>query len=120
MPRIHQTIDVAFGSAPCFKQRLFGCAFVDIFSDGPVQPIQPNRFHGVSKRRIFNGRKLCRDALNEALPHQVVALAQSCGYQTYRAIYARLQVIAISGLRTAIGAGISLSLLRMKQSVVYV
>lgn len=33
MPRVHKTMNVAFGSASCFKQRLFGCAFDDVFSD---------------------------------------------------------------------------------------
>lgn len=31
--RVHKTMNVAFGSASCFKQRLFGCAFDDVFSD---------------------------------------------------------------------------------------
>lgn len=31
--RVHKTMNVAFGSASCFKQRLFGCAFEDVFSD---------------------------------------------------------------------------------------
>lgn len=33
MPRIHQAIDVAFGSPPCFEQCFTGCAFVDVFSN---------------------------------------------------------------------------------------
>lgn len=33
MPRVDKTMNVAFGSASCFKQRLFGCAFQDVFSD---------------------------------------------------------------------------------------
>lgn len=33
MSRVHKTMDVAFGSASCFKQSLFGCAFDDVFSD---------------------------------------------------------------------------------------
>lgn len=33
MPSIHKAVDIAFGSAPSFEQRLFGCAFKDVFSD---------------------------------------------------------------------------------------
>lgn len=31
--RVHKTMNVAFSSTSCFKQRLFGCAFQDVFSD---------------------------------------------------------------------------------------
>lgn len=33
MSRVHKAMDVAFGSASCFEQRLIGYAFVDVFSD---------------------------------------------------------------------------------------
>lgn len=41
-------MNVAFGSASCFKQRLFRCAFDDVFSDElpPLFLVVPNRVVG--------------------------------------------------------------------------
>ena len=33
MPSVHQARDITFSPATCFQQRLFGGAFVDVFSD---------------------------------------------------------------------------------------
>lgn len=42
--RVHKTMNVAFGSASCSKQRLFDCAFEDVFSDElpPLFLVVPN------------------------------------------------------------------------------
>lgn len=65
MPRVHKTMNVALGSASCFKQRLFGCAFQDVFSNElpPLFLAMPNgavgKFRGIDQSVEIGMRGRC-------------------------------------------------------------